>query len=452
MSSADALFWRLETDPLMRSTASAVALLDRAPDRELLREKLRRAARAIPRLRQRVVVSPLSYATPVWETDPYFDLSYHLRWVRAPGDRSLHAVQDMAGPLAMQGFDRARPPWEFTVVEDLQEGRAAVIQKMHHSVTDGAAGVMLMQRVYDLAPDAPFPDEVPPDPVTDVERNGWLRAAHALRRRVERRVRLARRVARGAVTFARSPITTTHRSLTDLASVAHIFAPGLEPLSPIMRDRSTCYRFESLVVPLAGLKDAAHAAGCKLNDAFLAALAEGWRGYHGHHGVEVERLRMTMPIDARGSSSEKVAGNRIKIGRLLIPLSIRDPRQRMRRIRELAARERAEPGLQYMDTVMDTLNVLPTSLLLAAFSPVLKGTDFVASCVRGLASPLYIAGARVESLFAFGPTAGAAANFTLFSYRDQADVTLNADAAAIPDPDVLIEYMRKGFDDVLGCA
>lgn len=159
MSSADALFWRLETDPLLRSTASAIALLDRAPDRELLREKLQRATRAVPRLRQRVVASPLRYATPVWETDPYFDLDYHLRWVRAPGDRSLRAVQDLAVPLAMQGFDRTRPLWEFTVVEDLQDGHAAVIQKMHHAVTDGAAGVMLMQRIYDLQPDAPLPDE-----------------------------------------------------------------------------------------------------------------------------------------------------------------------------------------------------------------------------------------------------------------------------------------------------
>ncbi len=96
MSSADALFWRLETDPLMRSAASAVALLERAPDRELRREKLRRAAHAIPRVRQRVVVSPLRCATLVWEMDPYFDLNYHLRWVGAPRDRPLHALQDLA--------------------------------------------------------------------------------------------------------------------------------------------------------------------------------------------------------------------------------------------------------------------------------------------------------------------------------------------------------------------
>ncbi len=449
MSSADALFWRLETDPLMRSTASAVTVLDRAPDAARLAEKLRRAALAIPRLRQRVVVP--AFGTPVWEGDPHFDLDYHLRWIRAPGDRSLRAVLDLAAPMAMQGFDRSRPLWDFTVVEDLSDGRAAVIQKMHHAVTDGAAGVMLMQRVYDLRPDTPLPDEW--GPLLEEERGPpWGHAAQALCQRMERRADLARRVAKGWLRFARDPVRVAQRTLTDLTSVAHIFAPAFEPMSPIMRARSTRYRFESLAVPLSGLKAAAHSASCKLNDAFLAALAEGWRGYHIHHGVEVESLRMTMPIDARRTGSGQVAGNRLMIARFLLPLSIRDPRQRMRRIREIAARERAEPGLRYMDAVIDALGVLPASLLLMAFGPVLKGTDFVASSVRGVESPLYIAGARVESLFPFGPPAGAAANFTLFSYRDQAEVTLNADASAIPDAGVLIGYMRKGFDEVLACA
>ena len=68
-------------------------------------------------MRQRVRANPLSIAPPRWEVDPNFDLDYHLRWVRAGGDRSVRSVLDMAEPIAMQGFDRARPLWEFTVVE-----------------------------------------------------------------------------------------------------------------------------------------------------------------------------------------------------------------------------------------------------------------------------------------------------------------------------------------------
>jgi len=38
---------------------------------------------------------------------------------------------------AMSGFDRARPLWQFTLVEQLIGGRAALIMKVHHSLTDG---------------------------------------------------------------------------------------------------------------------------------------------------------------------------------------------------------------------------------------------------------------------------------------------------------------------------
>jgi hypothetical protein len=114
MSSTVAAIRRLETDPLVRSAASAVAPLELAPDRELLREKLRRAAHALPRVRQRVVVSPLRYATPVWEMGAYFDLNCHPRWVGAPRDRSLHAVEHLAAPRllrAVQDLAGRRAQW-----------------------------------------------------------------------------------------------------------------------------------------------------------------------------------------------------------------------------------------------------------------------------------------------------------------------------------------------------
>src|SRR4051812_440763 len=122
MSDADALMWTIEKDPLLRSTITAVAVLDRAPDRDRLVESLDRATRLVPRLRQRVVSNAFSIAPPRWEFDPNFDLSYHLRFARAAGDGTLRDLLDMAQPVAMQGFDRARPLWEFIIVEGLAEG------------------------------------------------------------------------------------------------------------------------------------------------------------------------------------------------------------------------------------------------------------------------------------------------------------------------------------------
>src|SRR3954467_11528690 len=51
MSDADALMWTIEKDPLLRSTITAVAVLDRAPDRDRLTESLEHAPLPPPRRR-----------------------------------------------------------------------------------------------------------------------------------------------------------------------------------------------------------------------------------------------------------------------------------------------------------------------------------------------------------------------------------------------------------------
>ena len=104
----------------------------------------------VPRLRQRVQSNPLSIAPPRWEVDPNFDLDFHVRWLRPAAGGSLRDVLDLAEPIAMQGFDRARPLWEVDVVEGLDEGRSALILKLHHAITDGVGGVKLAMHLFDL--------------------------------------------------------------------------------------------------------------------------------------------------------------------------------------------------------------------------------------------------------------------------------------------------------------
>jgi hypothetical protein len=60
-----------------------------------------------------------------------------------------------------------------------------------------------------------------------------------------------------------------------------------------------------------------------------------------------------------------------------------------------------------------------------------------------------MAGSRIESLYTFGPLAGAAVNLTLLSYREQSNIAVALDPAAIPDPELLVECLREGFDEIL---
>lgn len=452
MSDMDALMWAIEKDPLLRSTITAVSVLDQAPDRRRLQERIDRATRVIPRLRQRVVGNPLSIAPPRWEVDPHFDLGYHVRWMRSPGDGGMRDLLDVAEPVAMQGFDRARPLWEFVVVEGLEGGRAALIQKVHHAVTDGVGGVKMAMALLDLEREPTVADRpVPPAPEA-APLGPLARVADALAHERRRQFGIARRslgtVARGMAAAAVDPVATGREVTTTLASVGRLLAPATEPLSPVMRGRSLSVHFDTITVGLPEMKAAARRVDGKLNDAFVAAVVGGLRRYHLRHDADVDALRMTMPINIRTDDTATLAGNHFVPARFPVPLAIDDPVERMAALRDLVGQQRGEPALGLTEPLAGVLNRLPTSVTTAAFGSMLKGIDFVTSNVPGAPIPVYLAGARLESQFPFGPLSGSALNVTLLSYCDDLHVGVNVDPAAVTDPAGLHACLIEGFDEV----
>jgi WS/DGAT/MGAT family acyltransferase len=451
MSDSDALMWTIEKDPLLRSTITAVSLLDGPVDGERFAAKVERATRLIPRLRQRVVGNPFSMAPPRWEVDPNFDLGYHLRSLHAGGG-SERQVLDLAQWVGMQGFDRARPLWELYVIDGLTGGRAALIQKVHHAITDGVGSIQMALTLFDLEREPGDPGPLPDAPPVHVL-NPLERLAAGTEHVARHRLHAAQRTLGGLVGGARQaisdPIAAARRTVDTASSVRRLVAPATEPLSPVMTGRSLSVRFSTLVRPLDDLRQAARAADGKLNDAFVAAVAGGLRRYHEHLGAPVDELRMTMPINVRTEATSGVAGNQFVPARFAVPLAITDPVERMATMRSLVAEQRGEPALALTQPIAGLLNRLPTSVTTGVFGGLLKGVDFVTSNVPGAPVPLYAAGAEIVQQFPFGPLSGAAANITLLSWLDQVCIGINVDPAAVVDSEAFHSCMGEGFDEVI---
>ena len=79
----------------------------------------------------------------------------------APEPATFETVLDLARNAAMESFDRARPLWEYTLVDGLADGRAAAIMKVHHSMTDGVGGMRLAMMLFDLDRDGDDPGPLP---------------------------------------------------------------------------------------------------------------------------------------------------------------------------------------------------------------------------------------------------------------------------------------------------
>ena len=65
---------------------------------------------------------------------------------------------------AVADFDAARPMWQLTVVEGLEGGRAALILRFHHTITDGEGGIKMSLEFIDFERNPPEPEPVDDGP------------------------------------------------------------------------------------------------------------------------------------------------------------------------------------------------------------------------------------------------------------------------------------------------
>ncbi|MDO9497935.1 MAG: wax ester/triacylglycerol synthase family O-acyltransferase [Nocardioides sp.] len=445
MMNSDAFAWQMETDAALRSTVVSIVMLDQSPDWDVLVDRFERIVRAVPMFRQRVVET-LAPVPPRWEFDPDFELDYHLRRVTAPAPGTFATVLEMARRAEMTEFDRARPLWETTLVDGLDDGAAALVTKLHHSLSDGVGAVQVAMILFDLSPESP--DRGPLPVLAQPEARGALDPLRYPARYdvalVEKATRLAVRSPAVLLRAVRRPVASTRTAVEMAASVYRMVRPINHCGSPIMTQRRLIRRLGTHEVSLPALKSAGRLAGGTLNDAFMAGIAAGLRRYHSHHGVTVGDLHVTMPLSIRGDR-DPVGGNRLTLMRFDLPVGLVDPAERIARIHDAVAAVRAEPSLPYTQAMAGALNLLPRWYL----ASVLRHVDFLASDVPGIPVPVYLGGARVTMQYPFGPTIGAGVNVTLMTYVDTCAMGINVDVGAIPDYDVFHECLVAGFEEVL---
>ena len=121
-----------------------------------------------PIMRRRMVRVPFGIDYPYWIEDPRFDLEYHVRHVALPKPGDWRQLCILAARNFARPLDLTRPPWEFLVVEGLDnikgvpKGSYALLTKVHHAAIDGASGVDIMHALHTMMPEV---DDIPnPDP------------------------------------------------------------------------------------------------------------------------------------------------------------------------------------------------------------------------------------------------------------------------------------------------
>ncbi|HEY7814144.1 MAG TPA: wax ester/triacylglycerol synthase domain-containing protein [Nakamurella sp.] len=455
MSELETLMWRSERHPELSSTIVAVMLLDTVPEWDRLWAAHEWAVNLIRRTRERVQEPIVPVGPPVWVEDEKFKLANHLR--RAQLDTPTDHGDDRAGLLAyaerfaLAPLNRRRPLWEAVLVEGLADGKAAYLLKLHHSVTDGLGGIQLLSlvqsRTREHTADKPASRAgSSPGPV-----NPAVLATRQLASRVGQAPDMLLRSLKFGGTVLSDPLQAGEEAVRFSASLRRMLPPPPASPSPLFKGRKgRNWRFATLECEFKRLRAAAKAASGSVNDAYIAALLGGLRRYHERHGTPVENLPMAMPVSLR-RGDDPMGGNKFAGALLAGPVGVSDPVERIAVIRGTVLTLRTEPALDSFGLFAPMVNLLPSAVGAAAWR-LGSAADMSASNVPGLPFESYLAGAKVERVFAFGPLPGVAIMVAMTTHAGACCIGFNVDGDAVEDLSVLMECFQEGLDEVLAIA
>jgi len=407
---------------------AAILLLDRGADLDLagIDAALSDRIGAVPRLRQRLVRSPLGCGRPVWLDDPHFELGRHLTSVVLPSPGTRVSLLEVAASAACTRLDPRRPLWAAQLVTGLEDSGAALLIVMHHALADGIGGLAVLAALADsaVAPEAAVFPEPPPS-----------RAA----------------LAREAMTSRTSGLAQIPQRLRGWAGGAHELGLGkrrsiIAPATSLNRPTGGRRRLTTVQVSRTDIVAAAHRDQCTVNDLLLAAVAGALSVVLERRGEHPPALVMSVPISSRRTASAVDLGNQVGVLAVRIPTHL----ARADRLRHITA------STQIQRTTLRGQSAGPLAAgfrllaVLRLFQPFIDHQRFVNTFVSNVRGPLErvsIAGRRVLEVIPVAIVPGnVGVAFGALSYADQFVVTLGADPMVVPDQDLLTSALAQELD------
>ncbi len=488
MSDFETLMWNLEADPWFNPSGAMVTVLDRPLNQKHFRRCISQAIAAVPKLRQRVIPAPTKLTTPGWETDPEFELDFHLPTLALPESAcSWSDLMDLASWLYQQPYDRSRPLWQIITIDGLEGGRSAVVWKFHHIIGD-ATTMMKMAEFYmqlkrrDKMPDAVdlvglFASEVAAQPVRSHNPVDALAetAAETISAVAKRQTGLVRRALGEVMLWGADPVrakefgqetvskaTATIDQLRGSQNAGSGGDSSGDPDdnsettagpggSPIWRDRSRHRTLHSLQLSLDEVKVAAKALGGSINDFFVAGAVIGSLDYHQKRNVELDSLNISFVVSTRKSGDK--SANAFTPMRMQAPAIEMSPAERFTELQAMmvSKKEEAKSG-SGMASLASAANLLPGSMVSNTARAQSAGIDFATSNFRGAPLPVFISGGKLLQNVPIGPLAGTAFNLTVMSYDNSLDFGVFIDPTAVEDPADLQACLVTGYQKLLDAA
>ena len=446
MSKVDTAWLRMES-PTNLMMITGVLIFSERLELKKLKGVIERRFLAFRRFRQKAVDSG---SAAFWETDPDFDLDWHVRPAALPGKADKAVLEKFVSDLASTSLDHARPLWQFHLVDNYQGG-SVVLCRIHHCYADGLALVQVMLSLTDAAP--------VPEKRAELAQ-AWLKRDQGgvIQRLLEpTRAGLSKAMAIGGKALGKGSELLRDPALRAmLAKEGGEITRELAAALSLADDPPTAFKAGPLgaskhcawaePLPLADVKAIGKILRCTVNDVLLACAAGALRSYLLAIGEKVDgvTIRATVPVNLRPLEHAKKLGNHFGLVFLELPIGEANPLRRLERV--AASMRELKRSRQAILTfgLLAAVGMAPVALQRIALELFSRKATTVATNVPGPQMPLYLAGRQVRELMFWVPQNGSIGmGLSILSYNGRVHFGLIADGKRVADPDAIVQRFAR---------
>ncbi len=456
LSGLDSSFLYLE-DSHQPMHVGSVLVFEGSMSFDAFRQTMASRIHLVPRLRQRLAMVPFGIGKPYWVEDPAFNLDMHIQHVALPSPGNWKELRRLAARVFSTPLDRARPLWEMTFVEGLDNipqvppGSVALISKIHHAAIDGVSGADMMSILLDATKeprqfDPPPPRAVPPMP------NEIEVLSHTARKILGKPTEL-KRVA--------GEIREAFQAASKIQSkgVEPPPYPWTAPHTPLNRMITGQRIWNTALLELDRVKAIRKVVGCTLNDVVLAICAGALRRYLDEKGdLPAQSLIAMVPVSTRAEDEHGQMGNRVSAMFLELATNVADPIERLRLINAHSQGGKAFEKAGTGQALVDLYEFIPFGLatrmtrLYSRFRvPEMVNPVFncVITNVPGAQIDMYMNGHKLLATMGMAPLVdGMGLLITVLSYNGVLSISPTSSPAVMPDLDDFTRYLREAANEL----
>lgn len=392
-----------------------------------------------------------------WETDPSFDLAAHVLRAELPARVGKVELEALVSRLVSTPLDHKRPLWQFHLVEHYNGG-SALVMRIHHCYADGIALIQVMLSMTNADRAGKIPGPVPPPPkAREVDLEDPLAIL------LEPMAGTLKFAMKTGAALVEKGLALWHdpAKAVELAGKGSALTAEIAKLAMMGEDSRTRFKGKPGIakrvawadrLPLAEVKAIGRALDCSVNDVLLSSVAGALGSYLERRGEDVAGvvLRALVPVNLRTAGKAWKLGNRFGLVFLDLPLGIENPVERLYAVR---ANMRELKGSYQPLVALGLLAVMgagPKALQEQLLAALARNATAVMTNVPGPQQPLFLSGAKIDSMMFWVPQSGdIGMGVSILSYDNAVQFGLVTDRKLCSDPDRIIERFAPEFEKLV---